>query len=124
MANPFEKRATEYLRDDTAFLSVVAPEPLHTFFEKYAEDGRLYDRLCMIIGTPGSGKTTISSLLQYKTVQTLLENPNLSEYKPLVNALRKCRIIETSGNTFAIRFLGCRIPMESEYRDFFFFFYS
>lgn len=118
MANPFEKRATEYLRDDTAFLSVVAPEPLHTFFEKSAKEGKLYDRLSMIIGTPGSGKTTISSLLQYKTVQTLLENPNFSEYKPLVNALKKCGIIEASGNALAINFIGCRIPMESEYRDF------
>lgn len=118
MANPFEKRATEYLRDDTAFLSVVAPEPLHTFFEKYAKEGKLYDRLSMIVGTPGSGKTTISSLLQYKTVHTLLENPNLSEYKPLVNALKKCGIVEVSGNTFTIKFLGSRIPMESEYRDF------
>ncbi|QMU61182.1 MAG: hypothetical protein GKR92_05490 [Gammaproteobacteria bacterium] len=118
MANPFEKRTTEYMRDDAAFLSVVAPEPLHTFFEKHSKEGTLYDRLSMIIGTPGSGKTTISSLLQYKTVQTLLDNPNLSEYKPLVNALKKCGIIEVSGNTLAIKFLGCRIPMESEYRDF------
>ncbi len=31
MINPFEKRATEYLRDDEAFLAVVTPEPLVTF---------------------------------------------------------------------------------------------
>ena len=34
MTNPFEKRATEYLRDDAAFLSVVTPEPLNSFFEE------------------------------------------------------------------------------------------
>ncbi len=33
MTNPFEKRATEYLRDDEAFLAVVTPEPLATFFK-------------------------------------------------------------------------------------------
>ena len=60
MSNPFEKRATEYLRDDEAFLPVVTPEPLVTFFRKPAREGRLYDRLAMIIGTPGSGKTTLA----------------------------------------------------------------
>ena len=28
MINYFEKRATEYLRDDEAFLAIVSPEPL------------------------------------------------------------------------------------------------
>lgn len=114
MANPFEKRATEYLREDTGFLSVVTSEPLHTFFEKPAKEGKLYDRLSMVIGTPGSGKTTIARLLKYETVQILLNNPNHSEYKGLLNALRKCEIIENS----AVKIIGCRLPMESEYRDF------
>ncbi len=118
MINPFKKRATEYLRDDVAFLSVIAPEPLHTFFEKYAKEGKLYDRLSMIVGTPGSGKTIISHLLQYQTVQTLLANPLADQYKRLIYALRECGIIEVSENTFSSTFVGCRIPMESEYRDF------
>jgi hypothetical protein len=34
MANPFEKRATEYLRDDEAgFLSLISPEPLRSYFQ-------------------------------------------------------------------------------------------
>ena len=118
MINPFKKRATEYLRDDAAFLSFIAPEPLYTFFEKHAKEGKLYDRLSMIIGTPGSGKTMISHLLQYQTVQTLLANPLADQYKQLIHALIECEIIEASGNTFSSKFVGCRIPMESEYRDF------
>jgi hypothetical protein len=114
MTNPFEKRATEYLRDDAAFLSVVTPEPLYSFFEKYATDGSLYDRLSMVIGTPGSGKTTIATLLQFGTVHALLNSPNHSEYGPLVSALSKCRIIEAQQP----KIIGCRIAMESEYRDF------
>ncbi len=114
MTNPFEKRATEYLRDDSAFLSVVTPEPLHTFFEKDAGTGALYDRLAMIIGTPGSGKTTIATLLQYHTVNTLINSPNHSEYKPLYGALMSCKVIEDG----KISVDACRIPMESEYRDF------
>ncbi|MCA9464393.1 MAG: hypothetical protein KC643_02965 [Nitrospira sp.] len=114
MSNPFEKRATEYLRDDAAFLAVVTPEPLSTFFEKHAKSGALFDRLCMIIGTPGSGKTTIATLVQFKTVHALLNSPNHTEYRVLQDALTRCKIIE--GNI--PRVLGCRIPMESEYREF------
>ena len=117
MANPFKKRAAEYLRDDAAFLSVIVPTPLYTFFEKHAKEGKLYDRLSMIIGTPGSGKTIISHLLQYQTVQTLLENQSSTNFKPLIDALNRCGIIEKSENTSSSKFVGCRIPMESEYRD-------
>ena len=114
MANPFEKRATEYLRDDAAFLSVVTPEPLHTFFERHAKDGTLYDRLCTVIGTPGSGKTTIATLLQFKTVETLRNSPNIAEHKALLNALSKCGVIKDNRT----QILGCRLPLESEYREF------
>ena len=114
MANPFEKRATEYLRDNAAFLLVVAPEPLHTFFEKPATAGSLYDRLCMVIGTPGSGKTTIATLLQYGSVHTLLNSPNHTDYRALQKALISCKVVEPD----KILVLGCRIPMESEYREF------
>ena len=82
MANPFEKRATEYLRDDSAFLAVVTPEPLTTFLQKPAREERLYDRLAMIIGTPGSGKTTLARLFQFTTLRTLLRNRSMTNYKP------------------------------------------
>ncbi|MCP5417453.1 MAG: hypothetical protein H6965_10200 [Chromatiaceae bacterium] len=114
MANPFEKRATEYLRNDEAFLSVVSPAPLHSYFEQKARDGNLYDRLTMVIGTPGSGKTTIATLFQYKTLCTLLRNPGMDGYKELVHAMTKCGAI--SGNMLVI--VGCRLPLETEYREF------
>ena len=114
MANPFEKRATEYLRDDEAFLAVVTPEPLSTFFQKPAEEGRLYDRLAVIIGTPGSGKTTLARLFQYPTLQTLLRNKNLSTYKPLIDTLTACSAVVDDQPTV----VGGRLPLEGEYRDF------
>ena len=47
MANPFDKRATEYLRDDEAgFLSVVSPEPLLTYLKRYADRGLTVTRCC------------------------------------------------------------------------------
>lgn len=114
MINPFEKRATEYLRDDEAFLAVVTPEPLSTFFEKPAKDGRLYDRLAMVIGTPGSGKTTLARLFQYATLRTLLRNRGLNTYKPLIDTLTACGALVDEQPVL----LGGRLPLEAEYREF------
>jgi hypothetical protein len=114
MANPFEKRATEYLRDDVAFLAVVTPEPLATFFQKPAKENRLYDRLAMIIGTPGSGKTTLARLFQFTTLRTLLRNRGMTSYKPLIDALTACGAITNEQPTL----VGGRLPLEAEYREF------
>ena len=114
MANPFEKRATEYFRDDEAFLAVVTPEPLTTFFQKPAREGRLYDRLAMIIGTPGSGKTTLARLFQFTTLKTLLRNRSMTNYKPLLDALTACGAIDDEHPAL----VGGRLPLEAEYREF------
>lgn len=114
MINPFEKRATEYLRDDEAFLAVVTPEPLATFFEKPAQEERLYDRLTMVIGTPGSGKTTLARLFEYPTLRTLLRNRSLTTYKPLIDTLTRCGALVDERPTL----LGGRLPLEDEYREF------
>jgi len=114
MVNPFEKRATEYLRDDEAFLAVVTPEPLTTFFQKPAAEGRLYDRLAMIVGTPGSGKTTLARLFQYSTLRTLLRNRSPTSYKALVDSLTSCGAIADGHPNL----VGCRLPLEAEYREF------
>ena len=114
MANPFEKRATEYLRDDEAFLAVVTPEPLVTFLEKPAKEERLYDRLAMIIGTPGSGKTTLARLFEFTTLRTLLRSRHLNSYRPLVDILTSCGAIRDGHPTL----VGGRLPLEAEYREF------
>lgn len=114
MANPFERRAAEYLRDDEAFLAVVTPEPLATFFQNPAKEERLYDRLAMIIGTPGSGKTTLARLFQYTTLSTLLRNRSMTNYRPLIDSLTACGAIENERPTL----IGGRLPLEAEYRDF------
>lgn len=114
MANPFEKRATEYLRDDEAFLSVVSPEPLSTFFVRPAREDRLLDRLVMIIGTPGSGKTTMARLFQYSMIKTLLRNDSLEIYRPLIGSLSQCGVLQHGRPAI----IGARLPLESEYREF------
>ena len=114
MSNPFEKRATEYLRDDEAFLAVVTPQPLATFFQKPAKEERLYDRLTMIIGTPGSGKTTLARLFQFTTLRALLRNRNMTNHRPLIDALTSCGAIDDGRPTL----IGGRLPLEAEYREF------
>ena len=113
MPNPFEQRATEYLRDDEAFLAVVTPEPLAAFFQKPAEEGRLYDRLTMIVGTPGSGKTTIARLFEFPTISTLLGKRAITDYRPLIDMLTACEGIR-DGRPAVV---GTRLPLESEYRE-------
>lgn len=114
MSNPFEKRATEYLRDDEAFLSVVTPAPLFSYFEPRARDGVLYDRLVVVVGSPGSGKTTIATLVQFKTLETLRRQSGMENFRLLVNALGKCGLMKSE----EILVCGCRLPLESEYREF------
>lgn len=112
--NPFQKRATEYIREDIAFLPFVSSEPLLTFFEPVADDDALYDRLVTVIGTPGSGKTTMSRLFLFPTLMTLIATASDS-YRPLIDALNRCKAL--SGGTIPL-VAGCRIPLESHFRDF------
>lgn len=111
--NPFEQRATEYLRDDEAFLAIISPEPLNTHFRKPAEDDRLYKNLAIMFGTPGSGKTTLARLFQFSTLTTLLSNGDAPSGRPLLDAMIGCHA--TDGIVPLV--LGARIPLESEYRE-------
>lgn len=113
MNNPFEKRASEYFRDDESFLAVVSPEPITAYLKRYAESDRLYDRLVLMRGAPGSGKTTIAQLFEYHRIAALLRHAGNQTYKPLVAALAECHAILDG----APALVGCRIAMESGYRD-------
>lgn len=112
MTNPFEKRATEYFRDDESFLSAITPAPLTTYIADQAD--RLYDRLVMVSGSPGSGKTTLAQLVQYSTVTTLLKHIDLQSHRDMASALADCGVIRQGEPAI----VGCRVPLGSEYRDF------
>lgn len=112
--NPFTKRATELYRDDVSFLQVVTPEPLNAYFAPVAEDDALFDRLVTVIGTPGSGKTTMARLFQFPVLWAVLKQTDTDTYRPLLDALTECRAIADDRPLVS----GFRLPLEAEYRDF------
>ena len=114
MANPFLKRATEFYRDNEAFLAIVSPMPIEIFLSKEKDADYLFDRLVTIIGTPGSGKTTLARLFEYSTLSALLRHRGIETFRPIILALQECKAIE--GDRANV--LGCRLPLETDYRDF------
>ena len=120
MDNPFNRRATEQLRDDEAFLSIVSPEPVTFFLRRPAQARTLYDRLVFIRGTPGSGKTTLARLFEFPALTALLRSTSSTSYQALSGALAECGAIVDDRPAV----LGCRLPLETDYRDFWEFPYS
>src|SRR5437763_14187538 len=96
MDNPFVRRASEVLRDEEAVLAIVSPEPVTFFLRKPGQAGTLYDRLVLLGGTPGSGKTTLARLFEFPTLKALLRNSSLSGYQALAGALAECGAIVES----------------------------
>lgn len=120
MVNYFLKRATEYLREDDAFLAVVSPEPIDYFLTPHAKNDSLFDRLAVLQGTPGSGKTTLARLFEYPSLLALLRNTEVDTYQQLVSSLTAAGAIADNKP----RLIGCRLAMEVDYRDFWEFSYS
>ena len=114
MANPFLRRATEYIRDAEAFLSIVSPLPLTTFLAESPHKEHLFTHLIRIIGSPGTGKTMLATLAEFRMVESILNDQSSTTNKALARALADAGfVVDQSPHVAAIR-----IPMESEYRDF------
>ena len=114
MSSPFDKRAIEKIRHDDAFLPYVAPAPFETHLKPSAENDSLYDRLVVMSGTPGSGKTTMAQLFRIRTLMTLQRmaerNQELAELRTVLSACGAYDGVHP-------RIAGCRLSMEEKYRD-------
>ena len=93
---------------------MVSPEPIRYFLGKEGHSGRLYDRLVVISGSPGSGKTTLARVFDYPSITALLRNRTITGYREMVATLEECRAISDQRPLL----LGCRLPLEVDYRDF------
>ncbi len=111
MDNPFKKRATEYFDAPGALLSILSPEPLRRFFESNAAS--FFDRLVIVVGTPGSGKTTIARLIELDTVVALLRSLPSTDHKDVTRALTECLVIED----LRPRILAFRLATTPDMRD-------
>jgi hypothetical protein len=114
MTNPFLRRATEFIREDSAFLSIISPEPLSVFIAHHPKKAAMFDMPVRVIGSPGSGKTMMASLVEFKLVEAILRDQNSSGNRLLAAALNESGFIDDDVPLIA----AVRLPMESEYRDF------
>ncbi|HYD64163.1 hypothetical protein [Azospirillum sp.] len=114
MANPFLRRATEYVRDDESFLSIVSPAPLTTFLATNKHKDDMFEVPVRIIGAPGSGKTMLATLAEFKMVETILKDETNTTNRTLAAALQQAGFLRDGKPHVA----AVRVPMESEYREF------
>lgn len=112
--NPFLRRATEYIRDTTAFLAITSPEPIKTFVANHRRVNDLMDFPVRIIGSPGTGKTMMASLVEFRLIESILQDQSSQGNRTLAAALTAARFCDGEKPLVA----AIRIPMESEYREF------
>jgi hypothetical protein len=114
MTSIFEKRATEHLKNDEAFLAHIAPAPLDTYVRPWADEDVLLDRLVVVSGTPGSGKTTIARLFRFQTLMKLQALAGSSKsLAELRDVMSNCGAYDGEFPSVA----GCHLSMETDYRD-------
>lgn len=114
MANPFLRRATEYVREDESFLSIVSPTPLTTFLATSIHKEDMFEVPVRIIGSPGSGKTMLATLAEFRMVEIILKDLSNATNRTLAAALAQAGFLRDGKPLVA----AVRVPMESEYRDF------
>ncbi|MDE1464770.1 hypothetical protein [Spartinivicinus poritis] len=110
MDNPFIKRATEYVPEASALLPLVSPTPIREFF--LSEQGALLEKLTIVVGTPGCGKTTIARILEFDALDEISRNPKQINGE-LAGVLSDLKLL----SDLVPVLLAYRLPMSSNFRS-------
>lgn len=111
MDNPFKKRRTELITDRRTLLSLVSPTPIEEFFKGSESD--LIEKLALVVGTPGCGKTTIAQVVEFESLATLARSSRGTINKDLVDVLGTCGLLKNGQPTL----IAHRLSMTTNFRD-------
>lgn len=95
------------------FLSMVSPAPLSNIFASSDMREQAFSMPVRLIGRPGTGKTMIAMITEFRLVEAVALNSS-DQNKELASALNDAGFLEGSRPKVA----SVRIPMESQYRQF------
>jgi hypothetical protein len=109
MSNPFKKRATEYVLDAASLLPLVSARPIEDFLDR--DRDALFEKLSVIVGTPGCGKTTIARILEFETLAALNAQPSMNE--DLTDVLRTTGVLAGSHPSV----IAYRLAMTTNFRN-------
>lgn len=109
--NPWHKRANEFIREANELLPLVSPQPINKFFLR--EGDRLFDRLVVVVGSPGSGKTTLARLLDIRTLAAARDFKSNSDVHELLASLAKAEVL----NDLQPAVLAFRLPTGGQLRS-------
>lgn len=111
MDNPFKKRRTELITDRRTLLSLVSSVPIEEFFEP--EKKQLLEKLTLVVGTPGCGKTTIAQVVEFESLYNLCLETASPINRDLVDVLTGHELIKDGLPAI----LGHRLAMSTNFRD-------
>lgn len=110
MDNPFKKRATEYVPEARELLPLISPAPVDTFFA--GDETNLLDKLAVVVGTPGSGKTTIAKVIEFESLDAISRDPKRIN-RELADTLTRLGLLQDGSPTL----LAYRLQMTSNFRS-------
>ena len=110
MDNPFKKRRNELITDRRTLLSLISPTPLEEFFR--VDGAQLLDKLTMVVGTPGCGKTTIAQVVEFESLATLCSSDAQQINEGLLDVLTINHLIGNGAPTIC----GHRVSMTTNFR--------
>ena len=111
MDNPFKKRRTELITDRRTLLSLVSSVPIEEFFD--SEKKQLLEKLTLVVGTPGCGKTTIAQVVEFESLYNLCLETASPINRDLRDVLTRLELIKDGLPAI----LGHRLAMSTNFRD-------